>query len=176
MRSSSLWTSFLLIVGLLVEAPVDDGDWREDSLSSPPLAAGLPFRLDPPSKDVAVGDEPPDDDDVFLTNKDWKKLASTSCDGPPPPAAAPATPGWLTPPNGEAILLVSIGDSGVLGPTPDADAAPPDPPTPPLPSPDVKLDNFVATEDEFVVVELELDESYFDNEWVKRVITFRERV
>lgn len=60
--------------------------------------------------------------------------------------------------------MVSIGDSGVLGPTPDADAAPPDPPTPPLPSPDVKLDNFVATEDEFVVVELELDESYFDNE------------
>lgn len=52
----------------------------------------------------------------------------------------------------------------MLGPTPDADAAPPDPPTPPLPSPDVKLDNFVATEDEFVVVELELDESYFDNE------------
>lgn len=52
----------------------------------------------------------------------------------------------------------------MLGPTPDANAAPPDPPTPPLPSPDVKLDSFVATEDEFVVVELELDESYFDNE------------
>jgi len=62
------------------------------------------------------------------------------------------------------MLLVSIGDSGVLDPTPDADAAPPNPPTPALPSPDVKPDNFVATEDEFVVVELELDESYLDSE------------
>lgn len=162
MRSSSLWTSFLLIVGLRAEAPVDDGDWREPSLSSPPLEAEPPFRLDPPSKDVAVGDEPPDDDDVFLTNKDWKKLANTSCDGPPPPvaaaaAAAPATPGWLTPPSGEAIWLVSIGDNGALDPMPDVDTAPPDPL---LPNPDVKLDSFVATDDAFVVVELEvLEES-----------------
>lgn len=40
---------------------------------------------------------------------------------------------------------------------PDVDTAPPDPL---LPNPDVKLDSFVATDDAFVVVELEvLEES-----------------
>lgn len=35
---------------------------------------------------VVVGDDP--EDDAFLTSKDWKKLAKTSCEGPP---------GWFTP-------------------------------------------------------------------------------
>lgn len=57
--------------------------------------------------------------------------------------------------------MVSIGDNGALDPAPDADVAP-DPPMPLLPSPDVKLDNFVATDAVLVVVELELDDNYFN--------------
>lgn len=66
MRSNSLWTSFRLIVGL------------RDEVAAVVLLVTVSLSRAP---NIEVGDEPPDD--AFLDNKDWKKLAKTSWDGPP---------------------------------------------------------------------------------------------
>lgn len=68
-------------MGLLVVPDDDGGEVKDDIVL---FVVVIVSSCLPLNKEVVVGEEPPED--AFLDNKDWKKLANTSWEGPP---------GWL---------------------------------------------------------------------------------